>query len=248
MDECKTNNGGCHGKRTCKNTEGSRTCEDCPSGWTNKGDTECTCDVTRYIDNDDCKECPTGHECNGETKTKCHDTDQYVKENKCVACLAGATCDGDKATCGNNKYIENDQCKACPGTGHVCDGETKTKCHVTDQYVKENECVDCPDGYTCDGDEATCDVTKYIDNYKCKACPDGHMCDGKDKTKCDVPDQYVKDNECVKCPDGRTCNGHNATRKSIDLLGHTIHTLFARVCIHALACESIAHQFVVPRR
>ena len=41
LNECETNNGGCDKKRTCTNTAGSRTCEDCASGWTNEGDTQC---------------------------------------------------------------------------------------------------------------------------------------------------------------------------------------------------------------
>ena len=39
---CDTNNGGCDSKRTCTKTSGGRTCGNCPSGWTNDGDTGCT--------------------------------------------------------------------------------------------------------------------------------------------------------------------------------------------------------------
>ena len=41
VNECLKNNGGCDSKRTCTNIPGGRTCGDCPSGWTNDGDTEC---------------------------------------------------------------------------------------------------------------------------------------------------------------------------------------------------------------
>merc|ERR1719271_1462723 len=41
VDECKTNNGGCHSKRTCTNTAGSITCGDCPAGYVNDGAKGC---------------------------------------------------------------------------------------------------------------------------------------------------------------------------------------------------------------
>jgi len=82
---------------------------------------------------------------------------------------------------------------------------------VTKQYVKDNECVGCPTGYTCDGNEATCDVTRYVENAVCKACPAGHECDGEKKIKCHETKQYVKDNSCVDCPDGYICDGDTAT-------------------------------------
>ena len=42
MNECQTNNGGCHRERACTNTPGSRKCGDCSSGWMNDGSTGCT--------------------------------------------------------------------------------------------------------------------------------------------------------------------------------------------------------------
>ena len=41
VDECLHNNGGCHSERTCTNTDGGRTCEDCATGWANDGDAGC---------------------------------------------------------------------------------------------------------------------------------------------------------------------------------------------------------------
>ena len=41
VNECLENNGGCDSKRNCTNTEGGRTCGDCPSGWDNDGETDC---------------------------------------------------------------------------------------------------------------------------------------------------------------------------------------------------------------
>ena len=41
VNECLKNNGGCHSKRKCANTPGSRTCGNCPSGYTNDGATGC---------------------------------------------------------------------------------------------------------------------------------------------------------------------------------------------------------------
>jgi len=194
---CKTNNGGCDKNRRCmKKWDGDRECKECLSGWIQEGDT--------------CKACPAGHVCNSGKKTKCHETDQYVKDNRCVECPDDATCDGDTATCAATAYVQNGKCEACPA-GHMCDGEKKTKCHVTDQYVKDNKCVDCPESYNCNGNEATCDVTKYIENGKCEACPAGHECDGEKKTKCHVTKQYVKDNTCVDCPESYNCDGDNAT-------------------------------------
>ena len=42
VNECATNNGGCHSARACTNTPGSRTCGNCAAGWTNNGPTGCT--------------------------------------------------------------------------------------------------------------------------------------------------------------------------------------------------------------
>ena len=41
VNECVKNNGGCNSKRKCTNTDGGRTCGDCPSGWENNGVTGC---------------------------------------------------------------------------------------------------------------------------------------------------------------------------------------------------------------
>ena len=41
VNECLKNNGGCDSKRKCINTVGSRTCDNCPSGWTNDGAADC---------------------------------------------------------------------------------------------------------------------------------------------------------------------------------------------------------------
>ena len=50
--------------------------------------------------------------------------------------------------CDVTKYIiDNTECKVCPAD-HVCDGEKTTKCHEPEQYVKDNNCVACPSGYT----------------------------------------------------------------------------------------------------
>ena len=37
VNECLTNNGGCNSAQTCTNTPGSRTCGNCPAGYTNNG-------------------------------------------------------------------------------------------------------------------------------------------------------------------------------------------------------------------
>ena len=42
INECASNNGGCHSKRQCTNTAGSRTCGNCAAGWINNGATGCT--------------------------------------------------------------------------------------------------------------------------------------------------------------------------------------------------------------
>ena len=42
VDECAVNDGGCDSKRQCQNTNGGRTCGNCPTGWTNNGATGCT--------------------------------------------------------------------------------------------------------------------------------------------------------------------------------------------------------------
>ena len=35
VNECLNNNGGCHSKRKCTNTDGSMSCGDCSAGYTN---------------------------------------------------------------------------------------------------------------------------------------------------------------------------------------------------------------------
>ena len=41
VNECESNNGGCHSKRTCINTDGSMSCGDCSAGYTNDGAKGC---------------------------------------------------------------------------------------------------------------------------------------------------------------------------------------------------------------
>ena len=59
-------------------------------------------------------------------------------------------------------------------TGVVCDAN---------KYVKDNKCLDCPSGSTCDGTKATvCATTKYVKDNKCLDCPSGSTCDGTNAT------------------------------------------------------------------
>ena len=41
VNECLSNNGGCHSERTCINTAGGRICGNCPSGYINDNDADC---------------------------------------------------------------------------------------------------------------------------------------------------------------------------------------------------------------
>ena len=41
VDECASDNGGCHSKRKCVNKMGSHSCEDCSAGWANDGALGC---------------------------------------------------------------------------------------------------------------------------------------------------------------------------------------------------------------
>ena len=41
LDECLSNNGGCHSERKCTNMVGSMKCGDCAFGWTNDGEKGC---------------------------------------------------------------------------------------------------------------------------------------------------------------------------------------------------------------
>ena len=52
VNECATNNGGCHSRRKCTNTVGGRTCGDCPSGYVNDGDTGCKGQCRAVNEND----------------------------------------------------------------------------------------------------------------------------------------------------------------------------------------------------
>merc|ERR1712227_675291 len=92
---------------------------------------------------------------------------------------------------------KDNACVDCP-SGYTCNGITATKCNAL-KYVKDNICVDCPNGHTCDGAAATkCDAPKYVKDNACTGCPSGHTCDGAAATKCNAP-KYVKDNTCLEC-------------------------------------------------
>ena len=41
VNECASNNGGCHSQRTCTNAVGSMSCGDCPTGYTDDGAKGC---------------------------------------------------------------------------------------------------------------------------------------------------------------------------------------------------------------
>merc|ERR1712199_50945 len=91
VNECLSNNGGCDSKRTCINTEGGRTCGDCPSGYANDGDAGCKdaneclsnnggCDSKRTCINTEggrtCGDCPSGYVNDGDTGCKAVTTEQ----------------------------------------------------------------------------------------------------------------------------------------------------------------------------
>jgi len=72
VNECKTNNGGCHSKRKCINLPGSMKCDKCQGGWLNDGAKGCK----------DVNECKTN---NGgcHSKRKCINLPGSMKCDKC---------------------------------------------------------------------------------------------------------------------------------------------------------------------
>lgn len=54
---------------------------------------------------------------------------------------------------GYKTYVENNQCYDCP-PGYTCNGVTKTQC-ASHKAVIDNQCVSCPSGHTCSGGVAT---------------------------------------------------------------------------------------------
>ena len=120
------------------------------------------------------------------------------------------------AVCEATKYAKDNKCLDCP-SGSTCDGTKATAC-ATKKYVKDNKCLACPSGSTCDGAKATaCATTKYVKDNKCLACPSGSTCDGKKATVC-ATTKYVKDNKCLACPSGSTCDGTKAIVNNWKLL------------------------------
>ena len=110
INECASKNGGCHAKRKCVNTVGSRTCGNCAAGWTNDGATGCK----------DINECASN---NGgcHSKRKCINT---AGGRTCGACQgmgnSGATgCVNWSGSCANGKMADpskrtqHDHCASC---------------------------------------------------------------------------------------------------------------------------------------
>ena len=106
-------------------------------------------------------------------------------------------------------YIKNNKCVACP-SGSTCDGTKATPC-ASLKYVNNNKCLACPNGSTCDGTKASaCAATNYVNGNKCVACPSGSTCDGTKATPCPSL-KYVNNNNCLACPMDSTCDGTKAT-------------------------------------
>ncbi|KAH8095129.1 hypothetical protein JL720_2405 [Aureococcus anophagefferens] len=83
-------------------------------------------------------------------------------------------------------------------------------------YVNRfNVCLECPNGYTCDGVTKTCAVNKYVDNNECLECPASATCDGVNAV-CDNVNKYVDNNVCLECPASATCDGIDATYSPTD--------------------------------
>ncbi|MBH24084.1 MAG: hypothetical protein CMH57_06465 [Myxococcales bacterium] len=154
----------------CTNTEGSRTCGDCPEGYSGDGESGCV----------DINECETD---NGgcDPLSQCTNTEGA---RTCGACPEGYTGDGE-AGC-----VDIDECVTDNGG---CDA--LTMCTNTEGG---RTCGDCPEGYSGDGEAGCVDVDEcLVDNGGCDALttctntPGGSSCgpcpsgfDGEGATEC----------------------------------------------------------------
>jgi len=170
VDECLTDNGGCHADARCTNTDGSRLCE-CAPGFTGDG-TSCA---------------PCG---DGEVKAG-------YGADACVACAAGSYDDGDEtcASCASG-YVQpatgQTSCTICPVGTRDIGTEVCSPC--TSGYVQplagQTSCSACPVG-TYDFGDDTCQpcalgyVQPTAGTGSCISCQ-GETYDAGDDEVCDA--------------------------------------------------------------
>jgi len=138
VNECDTNNGGCHPQRKCVNTHGSFFCEKCNAGWITKGDTDCDdfneCEVnngrcdpltecTNLAGSRRCGTCPLGYDGDGENG--CKDINECEEEAVDNA-QENSNDDGTTAPQDNSQGQDQKNPPAAPATDANNDGENQS--------------------------------------------------------------------------------------------------------------------------
>lgn len=166
IDECRINNGACHVRRLCRNTDGGRVCENCGTGWINNGDTGCIeinpcdtnnggCDSRRscmFVNSvRSCGPCPSGYTNNGDT-----------------GCLQIDPCDTNNGGCDSHRTCTfSSGVRSC---GNCASGWTNvgaTGCQDT------NECEAIPG--PCEAQKRNCANRANGNGYECTGCKTGYM-------------------------------------------------------------------------
>ncbi|KAK3267846.1 hypothetical protein CYMTET_23623 [Cymbomonas tetramitiformis] len=200
VDECATNNGGCHSLSTCQNGVGGRACGDCPLGYNGNGYTQCLKQTLCQDDNGGCDprttctdtasgaplcgDCPAGYA--GDGAAGCVDIDGCQEST----CYPGVHCEDIPAPGEDEVHAGGHICGACP-VGMVGDGVTclenpcfwgnggcdpGVSCAVSADHPAGRVCGACPVGYTDEftgGDGTRCEP---VDGCRNDPCPEHRQC------------------------------------------------------------------------
>ncbi|KAK3253170.1 hypothetical protein CYMTET_37562 [Cymbomonas tetramitiformis] len=199
IDECETNNGGCHALTSCTNTPGGRLCGDCPIGFTGSGYSKCYnstqcaedyggCDpLVECVDTSQgprCGACPAGYK--GDGYLGCVDIDGCLEST----CFPGVPCEDIPAE-EDGIHGTGHRCGAC-STGMIGDG-----IHCTDDM-----CFWLNGG--CDPSVACVNDAAAPGGRMCGACPPGYT----DEFTGQASEQCLDADGCLgaPCPGGRMCS------------------------------------------
>ncbi|KAK3249808.1 hypothetical protein CYMTET_40779, partial [Cymbomonas tetramitiformis] len=242
IDECATNNGGCHYRAMCHNTPGGFICGECPPGTSGTGSTRCLVTVSCEVDNGGCDgrvscvdsdegvvcgKCPEGlNNNNNGSAGPCEEMDGCLE----ASCYPGVFCEDIAAPGVDETGAVGYRCGACP-TGLTGDGVTckPDKCFYMNGGCDPSVtcinnasdpagrvCGACPPGLSDEFTGRDGTVCEDIDGCRASPCFPGTPC--RDVLAQDVA-LGMEGFTCGACPPGFT--GDGVTCEDVDECGQS---------------------------
>ncbi|KAL4502619.1 hypothetical protein ABPG73_014376 [Tetrahymena malaccensis] len=185
--------------KSCSNPVDSNSCLSCFDGYYLSGSQCLKCNspcATCVTNSSKCLTCQTGYQISQKNPNTC----EPQCDSSCLTCSSNSNPNAC-LSCPEGRYLENNQCKPCPG-----------------QYFNFSQCSKC---------SSNCKVCK--DSYTCDICEDGYSLDSKKSCKQNTQSykcHYTCNtcsgtsySQCTSCVENRVLNNKSDKTKSSQIVG-----------------------------